>query len=256
RAVAATLVAHDEALLPWLDGPPQTNEPGRSSSFVAGMLWLARRLPARFEVLEIGSSAGLNLMLDRYRYEFPGVSVGPEDAPIRLAPEWRGPPPPAGSIAFESMRGVDIAPVDLADPAQAARLSAYIWHEHEVRFGRFERAITMVRERPPALERGDAADWIEARLAEPQREGVTRLLVHSIVWQYLGEARQARIVAAMEEAGAQATAECPLAWLALEANRVDFKHELVARYWPGGGEPVMLGRSHAHGAWLEWRGVG
>ena len=29
-ALNAALVAHDDAVLPWLDGPPQTNEPGRS----------------------------------------------------------------------------------------------------------------------------------------------------------------------------------------------------------------------------------
>ena len=67
--VAGVVRRHEAALLPWLDGPPQTNEAGRSSNFIAAMLWLAdRRLPPRFDCLEIGSSAGINLMIDRYHY--------------------------------------------------------------------------------------------------------------------------------------------------------------------------------------------
>ena len=64
--IGAVARRHEAELLPWLDGPPQTNEAGRSGGFVAAMLWLAGQgLPPRFECLEIGSSAGINLMIDR-----------------------------------------------------------------------------------------------------------------------------------------------------------------------------------------------
>src|SRR3546814_17855909 len=57
-AIDAGVVArHETALLPWLDGPPQTNEAGRSSAFIAAILWLADRgLPPRFQRIELGSS--------------------------------------------------------------------------------------------------------------------------------------------------------------------------------------------------------
>ena len=58
----------------------------------------------------------------------------------------------------------------------------------------------------------------------------------------------------MEAAGQTATAESPLAWLALEANRETYRHELVVRYWPGNEAPVKLGEAHAHGAWVKWLG--
>ena len=98
----------------------------------------------------------------------------------------------------------------------------------------------------------NAADFVEAELAKPQAAGTVRLLMHSIVWQYVPADQQARVTAAMEAAGARATAERPLAWIALEANRTVHQHELVLRYWPGGDAPKLLGRSHAHGAWVEW----
>ena len=115
-----------------------------------------------------------------------------------------------------------------------------------------EAAIAAAKIRKPDLVQQRAADFVEAQLALPQAEGTTRVLMHSIVWQYLGEERQARITAAIESAGAEATAERPLAWIALEANRQTYQHELVVRLWPGDGEPHLLGRAHAHGAWLEW----
>src|SRR5690606_24830413 len=74
--VAGVVQRQEAALLPWLDGPPQTNEAGRSSNFIAAMLWLAEQgLPPRFDCLEIGSSAGINLMIDRYHYDLGGVQV-------------------------------------------------------------------------------------------------------------------------------------------------------------------------------------
>ncbi len=251
--VAGVVRRHDAALLPWLDGPPQTNEAGRSANFVAAMLWLADQgLPPQIECLEIGSSAGINLMLDRYHYDLAGVQVGPQPGAMSFTPDWRGRHPPQHRIGFAGTRGCDVAPVDLADPAQALRLKAYIWPEHHVRFGRLEAAIAAAEADPPDLVRMTAADFVEAELAKPQATGTTRVLMHSIVWQYVPAAQQARVTAAMEAAGARATADRPLAWIALEANRTLHRHELVVRYWPGGGEPRMLAHSHPHGAWIEW----
>ena len=251
--VGEAVRSHAEFLLPWLDGPPQTNEAGRSSGFIAAMLWLAGQgLPPRFECLEIGSSAGINLMIERYHYDLGGVLVGPRDAAMRFTPEWRGSPPPDRSIAFAGLRGCDVAPVDLADPRQVLRLKAYIWPEHTVRFARLEAAIAAASERPPDLVRMNAADFVERELAKPQAAGTTRLLMHSIVWQYVPTDQQARVTAAMKAAGARASAERPLAWVALEANRTLLNHGLSVRYWPGGGEERLLAAAHAHGAWLEW----
>ncbi len=253
QIIAATIETDEAALLPWLDSPPQTNEAGRSSSYIAGLLWLTQQgLPPRYELLEIGSSAGLNLMVDRYHYGLGGVSIGPEDASLSFTPDWEGPPPPDAPFTFESLRGCDIAPVDLADPAQARRLTAYIWPEHKVRFERMKTAIEMVNEQPPHLEGAGADDWMIEQLTKPQTARVTRVLVHSIVWQYIPKAGRDRIKQAMEEAGNRATAERPLAWLSLEANRETYRHELIVRHWPDGGDPVKLGEAHAHGAWVKW----
>jgi hypothetical protein len=129
----------------------------------------------------------------------------------------------------------DVAPVDLADPAQALRLKAFVWPEMTERFQRLEAAIDAARAAPPDLVKMNAADFVEAELARPQAAGTTRVLMHSIVWQYVPGDQQERVTAAMEAAGARASADKALAWIALEANREIHLHELVVRYWPGDG---------------------
>ena len=252
--IAAALRAHDARLGRWLDTPPQTNDVGRSAALAAGLLWLAERHPLPVDLWEIGSSSGLNLLMARFRLELGGVALGPADSPVRIAPDWRGCPPPDAPLTIASARGVDRDPLDVTDRAEADRLASYIWADHPIRVARTDAAIALARAHPPRLERGEAADWVEARLAEPPVPGRMRALTHSIVWQYLDEDSQARITAAMERAGAEATADTPLGWVALEADRTLMRHDLVVRVWPGDGEPVRLAHSHAHGFWVEWLG--
>jgi hypothetical protein len=252
-AIVVDMVAkYDAPLMAWLDSPPQTNEAGRSASIMAGLLWLSQRLGSRFELNEIGASAGVNTMMARYFFDLGGVTVGPSLSRMRIAPEWRGPSPPGGKIEIVAAQGSDLAPIDLTDPAQALRLKAYVWPEATGRMDRLDIAISMAERSPPDLVRMEAAKFVCDMLAQPQLAGVTRVLFHSIVWQYLPEASKQAIEAMMEEAGERATAEKPLAWLALETNRETFRHELWVRYWPGGGEAVQLLTAHPHGAWVDW----
>ncbi len=248
-ALRTLLAAHDAAILPWLDGPPQTNEAGRSGPLMLGMMAVTRAFGHPIELLEIGSSAGLNLLIDRFAFDLGGVRIGPQGATITIAPEWRGPPPEPAKPHFATVRGGDVSPIDATDPAQAVRLRSYVWTEKPERLARIDAAIAMLRERPVRLEAGDAADWVEARLAEPQAEDTTRVLMHSVVWQYLGAERQGRIAAAMRAAGARATPARPLAWVRMEPDRDLARHEIWVEAWPGDGAR-RIGLAHPHGAWI------
>ncbi|MEM7689396.1 MAG: DUF2332 domain-containing protein [Pseudomonadota bacterium] len=258
-ALVLDMVAqHDAALSPWLDGPPQTNEAGRSASIMAGLLWLAQRVVPRFELFELGASAGVNTMLDRYAYDLGGTRVGPAGSPMQIAPDWRGegmPPAPSGAFEIVSVRGCDIAPIDLSDPDAALRLKAYVWPDAAARMQRIDAAIQLASEKAPDVIEQDAQDFVAAMMATPQDKGTTRALFHSIMWQYMPREALEAITQMMEEQGAKATRERPLAWVSLETNPKTFRHELRVRYWDGDagdGTPVMLAHAHPHGAWVEW----
>ena len=254
-AIVTDLVeTYDTRLLPWLDGPPQTNEAGRSWAFMAALLWLSPRIGSRFDLNEIGASAGVNTMIDRYHFNLGGVHKGPEASPMHIQPEWRGSPPPDSEVEIVRIRGCDQAPVDLRDPDAALRLKSYVWPEASARMGRIDAAIALASERAPDVVRQDAGDFVAEMLAAPHEAGVVRVLCHSIVWQYIPEGTRNAITAAMQEAGAQASLDRPLAWISLETNRETFRHELHVTYWPGGEDRVLLGYGHPHGAWAQWLG--
>ena len=251
--IADAIERHEPYLMPWLDGPPQTNEAGRSSNYAAAFLWLVDQgLPGQFDLLEIGSSAGINLMMRRYRYDLGGVKVGPQSSRMHLTPEWRGDPPPAQGFDIVGAEGCDVAPVDLTDEKQALRLKAYIWPEFTERFARMDAAIEAANTFPPDVERMRAVDFLRDRLARPQQEGTTRVLMHSVVWQYIPRDEQDRIVELMEAAGDRAREGTPLAWVSLEANRDTHRHELTVSYWPRGEMRRRLATAHPHGSWIEW----
>ena len=246
---------YDARLLPWLDGPPQTNEAGRSASLMAGLLWLAQHVEPRFEMLEIGSSAGINTMMDRYFFDLGGVKKGPAAAIMRISPEWKGASPPATSPEIISIRGCDVAPVDLQDPEAALKLKSYVWPEATERMGRIDAARALAKERAPDVAAQDAGTFVTQALAAPQQKGTTWVLFHSIVWQYVPADQQQAVRDAVTRASNNAVAERPFAWLSLETNRETFQHELVVRYWDGcdaAGEKHLLANAHPHGAWVEW----
>lgn len=250
-AVGEALAKHDAFLWPWLDGPPQTNETGRSAAIYAGLMTASARFGLPFELLELGSSAGLNLNLSRFGYDLGGMRAGDPESPVRIAPDWHGAPPPDAPVEILSARGVDIAPLDPTDPAIAERLIAYAWADQPARLARLEGALKIAVAHPPRIDRGDAGEWLEQRLAEPQREGVVRAVFHTIMLQYVSPETRARIDAALAKAGAEATETRPLVRISMEAEGEKGIPALRLRTWPG-GEDRLLAHVHPHGASLRW----
>ncbi|MDB5693614.1 MAG: hypothetical protein JWO81_2677 [Alphaproteobacteria bacterium] len=242
-------VLADPALLPWLGGAPQTNEVGRAALLMSGLLVIADRFPQPLELLELGASAGLNLHLDNYGYDLGGLHAGDPASPLRLKPNWTGPPPPDRAVAIAGRRGVDLNPLDPRQDGE--RLLAYVWPDQQARIARLETALALAAGDPPLVDRGDAAEWLEARLAEPAAGGVTRVVLHSVAFHYFPAATQARITAMIAEAGATAAEESPLAWLRYETEPDEDRFTLRLRLWPS-GEERLLASCDPHGNRVDW----
>ncbi|HEX8223152.1 MAG TPA: DUF2332 family protein [Allosphingosinicella sp.] len=237
-------------LLPWLDGAPQTNEVGRSAVLMAGLLVVADAFARPVELLELGASAGLNLILDRYGYDLGGLRAGDPVSALQLKPEWTGDRPPDARVEVAGRRGVDLSPLDPRRDGE--RLLAYVWPDQKRRLAQLETALGLAAPDPPLVDTGDAAPWIEARLAEPQAAGVARVVLHSIAFQYFPDQTKRRIAAAMAAAGETATSASPLAWLRYELAAGDERITLRLRTWPG--EERLLAYCHAHGSEVHWLG--
>ena len=168
--------------------PCQTNEVGRSVPLLVGLAEVARRTGSVLRLLEIGASAGLNLLLDRYRF---GSTWGPPGSRCRL-------PDPGVDLATTAIRigaraGCDPAPLDPAQRGARLRLSASVWGDQPDRFERLGSALAIARTTPSPVERAGAAEWLARRLAEPAPDAGVPVVWHSIVRSYVDQEEWARV---------------------------------------------------------------
>lgn len=253
-ALQNAIARHDLALSASLDSAPQTNEIARSAMLLPGFLEIARETTLPLALHEIGSSAGLNLLFDRFHYRYGDAEWGDPVSPVRLAPEVRGNPVPVhGQLEIVERAGSDIAPVDIATAEDRLRLKSYIWADQAMRLQRLDAALNLAAMQPFRLEKADAATFVRRSLAS--RQGAAAyVLFHSIMWQYLPEDAKASISADLQSAGAAATADAPIAWLRMEPLSTTDKYATLSlTLWPG-GETLRLARCDYHGRWIEWLG--
>lgn len=230
----------------------QTNEVKRSAVLAPGFLRIAARTRLPLRIREIGSSAGLNLLFDRYRYEFGPHRYGDPASPLLLTTKWEGVAPDLGApLEVIDRRGCDLAPFDVRDPEHRLRLESFVWPEQLERLARLRAAFEIAMREPPAIETTGAGDFLAAQTAQ-RVDGVATVVFHSVMWWYVPEAERLRIADIMERAGARATRTAPLAWLRMEGMRLE-ETELRLRLWPDGGD-THLANAHWHGASVRWLG--
>ncbi len=248
-ACRGAIAERDAFVAGFIAKAPQTNEVGRSAALYPGLVAIAQETGLPLALHELGASAGLNLLADRFSYRLGGVARGQTGSPVALRPDWDGPPPDWPDPVVVGRRGCDILPVDIRSDADRLRLRSYVWADQPERLARLDAAISLALPDPPVVETADAADWVEAVFAGPPPEGIARVLMHSIAFQYLPAAGRARVGAAMEDAGRRAGPSSPLAWLSFEQGREGA--ELTLRIWPG-GTPRLLAVADPHVRRVRW----
>jgi hypothetical protein len=241
----AAIGSHGAFLLDWLNSPPQTNEVRRSAPLIAAAHWLTARFGLPLVLSELGASAGLNLLWDQYALTIGDRTYGPADAALSLAPDWTGALPPLAPPGILARRGSDLNPLDPV--TDRLRLLAYLWPDQPDRIARTGTALDLAAQVRPQIDRADAADWLEARLATAT-PGALHLVFHTVAWQYFPPATQSRALAVLARAGETA----PVARLAMEADGQSPGAALTLTLWPG-GHTVALGRADFHGRWVDWQ---
>lgn len=250
-SVGTALATHEAFLLDWITSPPQTNEVRRSAVLIAGAHHLAVLTGAqRLCLSELGASAGLNLMFDRYALHAGVARLGPGPAALTLNPTWNGAAPVSAEFDVNDRRGVDLNPLDPHNPDHALRLRSYLWADQTHRIALTDAAI---KANDVVVDRGDAIDWLAHRLnTAPERS--LHMIFHTIAWQYFPKDAQAKGTDLIETAGGRATADAPLAWLRMEADEDTRGASVSARVWPG-DHHIQLGRVDFHGRWVDWSPV-
>jgi hypothetical protein len=251
--ILLTAANHTEALRAALGQPPQTNEVGRSAALIGGLLRINRGFGFPVRLFEIGSSAGLNLRADHYRYHYAGGRWGPVDSPVTIYDAWHGQLPPKGAVRIVERHGYDIAPIDVTGTDGEMTALSYVWPDQSARLDRLRGAIAVARNVPARLVRQTAADAVAGLTLA---DGALTVLWHSITWQYLSDEEREAIRDSVDALAEQADGSSPFAHLTLEPARdgpgMPIRFLVRARSWPG-GELRLLGECHPHGPPVSWQ---
>jgi len=234
------LCDHSDEVKDFIQHPPQTNEPQRSLILLPGFLDIAARYGQALHLLELGASAGLNQNWSQFSYKTDQWQRL-ASSKVLISGQWSGPRPAHldQQVEIASQAGCDLNPVNVSDPAALQRLKAYIGPDQPERMSRLEAAVELAQANQIRIERAQATDWLKGRLANRPRTGVT-VIFHSVFLIYPPADQIAAIKRLIIEAGEQAIAEAPLAWLCFESEglfggRKDTqKMQARLQTWPGG----------------------
>jgi hypothetical protein len=237
EAAWSVLARHGDQILAAMPETVQTSEVRRCCALLPGFLEIARDSCLPLRLLEIGSSAGLNLRWDHYRYESCFGGWGPADSPLIFDNAFTGHRPLLDTeVEVLEWRGCDLNPIDPLSAEGALRLLSFLWPDQPDRFDRLAGAIEVARRTPAVVERADAVEWLEAQLAAP-RPGMATVVFHSIVLPYIAPEARARMTKILKTAGEQATSDAPLAWLSMEPN--GHEDDVCLTVWPGGARRAI-----------------
>jgi hypothetical protein len=232
-----------------INNPVQTNEVGRCGSLLGGFGLIAEQTHLPLRLLEIGTSAGLNLRWDHYRYEWFGGAWGDAASRVCIKDVFRsGPPCIPSRIAIVERAGCDTLPVNVNEESGRLSLLSYTWADQLDRIRRLKAAIEIACVVPCKMERKHAAEWLEVRLSKPP-QGSATVVFQSALWQYLSERERRRSISLIETAGKHASEAAPIAWLRLEA--VKHRFQLRLRIYPGFKEQVIA-TSRPHAPSVRW----
>ncbi|HXW46682.1 MAG TPA: DUF2332 family protein [Streptosporangiaceae bacterium] len=247
-ALRQTLAEQRDALLPWLERPPQTNEVGRAAALIGGLLYLVADASLPVRLVEVGASAGLNLRADLFCVLGDSGSYGDPLSPVVLTHAWQGCAPPDGVVRVIERTGGDLAPLDPVTPEGRLTLTAYVWPDQADRLARLRGAFAVAEQVPADLRAESATDTVaRTELAD----GTWTVLWHSIFRQYLDQDQRSELADGVARLAAAATRQARFAYLYLEQTRSG-GCPVTLTTWPG-GQRMVLGSASPHGIPVDWQ---
>ena len=231
-----------------------TNEVGRSAVLHAGFRALAEEAGEPLHLVELGPSAGLNLIWDRYAVRYIRNSgfifAGDPEAALVLDCELRGEEvPPAGATPLVAHRiGLERNPVDLYRSDERDWLRALVWPDQIARFARLDAALRIRAEETPVIRDGDALDLLPDALSEIPEDAATCVYHSFVTYQFSDEQRTA-----LDDLLVAASLRRRMWRLSWEGTLSGEAPLLLHGYRDGVRSTRLLAQCQAHGAWLEWK---
>jgi hypothetical protein len=248
REFRKALLANDaEVSALMLSRSTQTNEPARCAT----LLPVLARLPQPLALIEVGASAGLCLLPDRYGYDYGRAKLpAAADAPTLACAANDTTPIPAALPRIVWRAGLDLNPLNASDQSQTAWLETLVWPEQTQRLANLRAALGVAAKVRPRIVQGDLLGDALERLCDEVPRDATRVIFHTAVLAYVPALPDRRAFA--DRARRLGT------WISNEMPGVfpDIAQRAGARGAPGrfllavNGEPVAW--TDPHGASIDW----
>ncbi len=252
----------------------QTNEVGRCTALLPGLCHIAAMYgwDRPLSLLDLGTSAGLNLLFDDYSYVYraaigdTSLTAGVAGSGVALECSARDDLTFLPDLRLPLMAervGLDLSPVDPFSDDDALWLLACQWPDNPARFGRLRAALANVRAapHPPRLERGDMVHDL-ARMAATITADGPLVVFHSWVAAYLDEEQQRTLADEVRALGRDRPVHHLYCETPFETPGLPTPPSPVPREGPDlattlvhigpDAEPIRLADTHPHGYWIRW----
>ena len=229
----------------------QTNEPWRCAVLLPALA----RIGGPIALLEIGASAGLCLLPDKYAYDYGNRHLGPVDddslqPPVFDCEASRNTPLPEALPEIVWRAGIDLNPLNVQSDDDVAWLETLIWPEQSDRLQRFRAAVAVAKRDPPLIVKGDAIGTLRD-VAAMAPSNARLVLFHTAVATYMRPLDRVRLARLAAEIGAT--------WISNEAPSVfpEFAKGAVPKPRQGlmfvlAIDGVATAWTHPHGKSIHW----
>ncbi|MBU8567037.1 DUF2332 domain-containing protein [Virgibacillus pantothenticus] len=227
----------------------QTNEIRRCAYLYPSFCYMYNITKKPLALIEIGTSAGLQLLWDTYSYSYinNGTVYGNSQSSVHISSEIKGMGSPllyADSPPVTWKVGIDLHVSDVNDPADVQWLEALIWPEHQERLALFKNAVKQMQENPVKLIEGDGVALLP-EVAEKAPKDATICVFHTHVANQISKELKLKLLQNIKRIG----------------SKRDIFH-LYNNIWDGdlhldyvvGGKEYhhTIGETDGHGRWFSW----
>ncbi|MBS4201662.1 DUF2332 domain-containing protein [Bacillus sp. FJAT-49732] len=226
----------------------QTNEVRRSAYLYPSFCYMYEKVKTPLSLIEIGTSAGLQLLWDQYSYSYGnGIVYGNKQSKMQITSEIRSGKIPAyleNIPPVASRVGLDLHVCDIMNPENELWLKSLIWPEHCERVLLFEKAAQVFIENPVELIEGDGVSLLP-EIAKQIPEDSAICIFHTHVANQMPEQLKHQLINIVKKLGTQRDV------FHLYNNIWDRKLHLDS-YVNGCEEQHIIGDTDGHGRWFEW----
>ncbi|WP_456275244.1 DUF2332 domain-containing protein [Bacillus sp. AK128] len=226
----------------------QTNEVRRCTYLYPSFCHIYSIINKPLALIEIGTSAGFQLLWDKYRYRYGTDHVyGNKDAMLELTADIKGDISPAlfpVSPPVGLRIGVDLHLNDVRNNEDFLWLKALIWPEHAERIRLLEQAASCIKETPVNLIEGDGIDLLSKIAAEIPSE-YTICIFHTHVANQFSVESKHKLLQTIKEIGS--SREVFHLYNNIWDQRLHLDYIVDQIEYEN-----IIGNTEGHGRWFTW----